>query len=301
MRVGVIGVGRMGKHHARVYRELGADLVGIADTNEQMAMEIAHQFQTKAFTNYESLLKQGLDAVSISVPTQYHNELTLAALAHGTNPLVEKPIADSVENAKKIIDAAKKAGLKLMVGHIERFNPVVLKLKEIIAEGILGNLIALSARRVGPFVERVKDVGIVLDIATHDIDIARYLVGTEPVEAFGKLRGIKHGMGDCAFIIMEFEKVTASIEVNWFTPHKVRTLVVTGTKGIAYADYMEQNIIIYNADWKMEPKVEKQEPLKLELQHFLDCIATGKEPLVTGEEGLKTLKIALEIENAYQS
>lgn len=297
MKVGVIGVGRMGKHHVRVYRELGADLVGVADTNQEMAREIADQFHTRVFTDYESLLKQRLDAVSIAVPTLYHNEIVLAALAHGANPLVEKPISDSVENARKIIAASKQAGLKLMVGHIERFNPVVLKLKEIISKGILGNLIALSARRVGPFVERVKDVGIVMDIATHDIDIARYLVETEPIEASGKLRAIKHKMGDCAFIIMEFEKVTASIEVNWFTPHKVRTLAVTGTKGIAYADYMEQNIVIYNADWKMEPKVEKQEPLKLELQHFLDCIATNKEPLVTGEEGLKTLEIALQIEN----
>jgi UDP-N-acetylglucosamine 3-dehydrogenase len=183
-----------------------------------------------------------------------------------------------------------------MIGHIERFNPAVSKLKEIIDEGIVGDLITLSSRRVGPFVERVTDVGIIVDIGTHDIDIARYVVGTEPVETFCKLRGIKHRKGDCAFIILEFEKVTASIELNWFTPHRVRSLVVTGTKGIAYADYSEQSVTIYNSGWKMEPKIRKEEPLRLELSHFLHCVETGEKPLISGEEGLKTLEIALNVE-----
>jgi len=209
---------------------------------------------------------------------------------------VEKPIADSIEKSREIISHARSSKVILMVGHIERFNPAVSKLKEIVDEGVLGDLITMSSRRVGPFVERVTDVGIIVDIGTHDIDIARYIVGSEPVETFCKLRGIKNRKGDCAFIILEFEKVTASIELNWFTPHRVRSLVVTGTKGIAYADYSEQSVTIYNSGWKMEPKIRNEEPLKLELSHFLHCVESGEKPLISGEEGLKTLEIALNVE-----
>lgn len=296
MKIGIIGAGTMGKLHARAYRELGVDLVGITDIDHKAAAEVANKHDTTAFDNYEHLLEQDLDAVSIATPTWTHNEIALKAISHNINLLIEKPIADTSEKAQEIIAHARSSRVILMIGHIERFNPVVKKLKEIIDEGILGELVTLSARRVGPFAERVKDVGIITDIGTHDIDIARYLVGTEPIEAFGKLRGIKHRRGDCAFIILDFEKVTASIEINWFTPHKVRSLVVTGTKGIAYADYMEQSVIIYNSDWKMEPKIEKDEPLLMELKHFLECVEQGKEPLITGEDGLRTLEIALKIE-----
>jgi len=296
MKVGVIGLGAMGRQHTRVYRELGAELLGIADIDEKLAGEIAGTYGTRAFTNYEQLLDQGLDAVSIVVPTFLHNEIAMKAISRNISVLVEKPIADTIEKSREIISHARASKVLLMVGHIERFNPAVQKLKEIIDEGVLGDLITLSSRRVGPFVERVKDIGIVVDIGTHDIDIARYIVGTEPVETFSKLRGIKHRKGDCAFIILEFEKVTASIELNWFTPHKVRNLVVTGTKGIAYADYAEQSITIYNSDWKMEPKIQSEEPLRAELSHFLHCVETGGIPLISGEEGLKTLEIALRVE-----
>lgn len=296
MKVGVIGVGSMGRHHPRVYRELGAELIGIADIDEKVAGEVASKYETRAFTNYEQLLDQGLDAVSIVVPTLLHNEIAMKAISRNINVLVEKPIADTIERSKEIISHARSSNVMLMIGHIERFNPAVSKLKEIIDEGIVGDLITLSSRRVGPFVERVTDVGIIVDIGTHDIDIARYVVGTEPVETFCKLRGIKHRKGDCAFIILEFEKVTASIELNWFTPHRVRSLVVTGTKGIAYADYSEQSVTIYNSGWKMEPKIRKEEPLRLELSHFLHCVETGEKPLISGEEGLKTLEIALNVE-----
>lgn len=296
MRVGVIGAGVMGKFHVRVYHELGVELVGVADINRNSAEEIANRYRTRAFTDYEELLGQGLDVVSIAVPTRLHSEVAVRAASHGVNMLVEKPIADSIDNAKKMIDVARKANLKLMTGHIERFNPAVQKLKEIIEEGVLGDLIVLSSRRVGPFAQRITDVGITMDMATHDIDIARYLTGSEPVEILAKSSKVKHQKGDCALMLIDFGYVTASIEVNWFTPHKVRTLVVTGTKGIAYADYIEQSVIIYNSSWKMEPKIEKDEPLRLELKHFLECVEQGKEPMITGEDGLKTLEIALKIE-----
>ncbi len=298
MRVGVIGAGVMGRHHARVYHELGADLVGIADIDIKKAQEVADKYQTKAFKKYAQLLEQGLDAVSVAVPSKLHSVVAVDVAEHGVNMLVEKPIADTMESGNKIIDVARKANVILMVGHIERFNPAVQKLVQIISEGVLGDLVVLSSRRVGPFVTRVKDIGITMDVASHDIDIARYLTNREPVEVLAKSINVKNKKGDCAIMILDFGRVTASIEVNWFTPHKVRSLVVTGTDGIAYADYIEQSVTIFNSSWKMEPKIEKGEPLRLELKHFLECVEQGKEPLISGEDGLRTLEIALKIERS---
>jgi len=296
MKVGIIGIGEMGENHVRVYHELGTEIVGVADLHEERVIKIANQYKTRAFTDYRELLSQGLDAVSITVPTASHREVALAALEQGVNLLVEKPIADSTTHGEEIVIAAEKAGLKLMVGHIERFNPVVRKLKDIIEQGTLGKVILLSAKRVGPFGLRVVDAGIITDLATHDIDIARYILAKEPVEVFTKLSGIRNKKGDCALIILDFGDVTASIEANWFTPQKVRTLVATGTEGIAYVDYIEQTLEIHNAGWKMIPRFTKGEPLKLELEHFLECIEFDRQPLVSGYEGLKTLEIALEAE-----
>ena len=151
MRVGVIGVGEMGQNHVRIYHELGAEIIGVSDLNEERVRKIASQHRTKAFTDYRELLNQKLDAVTIAVPTNEHKEVALAAIANRVNILVEKPIADSTAHAEEIIAAAEKAGLKLLVGHIERFNPVVGKLKEVIEQGTLGTVLLLSTRRVGPF------------------------------------------------------------------------------------------------------------------------------------------------------
>ena len=294
MRVGVIGVGNMGKNHPRVYVELGAELVGIADTDAENLRKIAAHHGVMAYSHYEELLNQGLDAVSIVVPTTLHKVVALAAIEKGINLLVEKPIADSVENAQDIIKAAEKYNVKLMVGHLERFNPAVRKMKQIIDDGILGKLVCISARRVGPFVPRISDVGIIVDVATHDIDIIRYLIGSECTSVYGRSTRYKNIKGDAAFVLLGFGDVSASVEVNWYTPHKIRVITVTGTEGVAYMDYIKQEIEIYHAEWKMIPKVDQAEPLKLELQHFLDCIKSNTEPLVSGYDGLKALEIAIE-------
>lgn len=301
MRVGVIGVGSMGQHHARVYKELGADLVGVADINRKRADEIAKRFGTQALYNYNDLLEKGLDAVSIAVPTVLHKEVALAVIDAGVNLLVEKPIADTVENAVEMITASERARLKLMVGHIERFNPAVQKLKDVIDKGVLGDLLVLAARRVGPFDPRIKDVGIIVDLATHDIDIAEYIIGREPVKIFAKLNRIRNEKGDCAVIVLDYGDVSASIEVNWFTPHKVRSLVITGTEGIAYVDYLEQTLTIHNARDVIAPEIMKEEPLKLELKHFLESIKADKKPMIDGEKGLKTLEVAIKIEKLCTS
>jgi UDP-N-acetylglucosamine 3-dehydrogenase len=230
MRVGVIGGGDMGKQHCRVYYELGVELVGVVDIDLEKAQILADQYKTKAYGDYNELLNQHLDAVSIASPTSEHKKVALSAIQSGVNLLIEKPIADSVQSAQEIISAAAKSGVKIMIGHIERFNPVITKLKEIIDEGVLGKLLCVSARRVGPFVSRIIDVGIIVDVATHDIDVIRYLVGNECTSVLARSTNYKNEKGDTAIILMGFGDVSASVEVNWYTPHKVRTMTVTGTK-----------------------------------------------------------------------
>jgi len=296
MRVGVIGTGNFGKQHVRVYSELGAELVGVADTDLEKARKIAAQYATKVYSDYKELLTQDLDAVSIAVPTIEHKQVALAAIQKGVNLLIEKPIADSIESAQEIITAAEACRVKLMVGHLERFNPAVRKLKQVIDDGILGKLVFISARRVGPFVPRISDVGIIVDVATHDIDIIRYFIGSECTSVFARSTRYKNVKGDAAIILMGFGDVSASIEVNWYTPHRIRTLAVTGTEGIAYLDYIKQELEIYSAERNMTPKIDKDEPLKLELEHFLDCIITDREPLTNGFEALKALEIAIKAE-----
>lgn len=292
IKVGVIGVGRMGRHHARIYSELpGCELVGVVDKNFEQAKKIGKLYNTPPYKDPAELDK--VDAVSIAVPTSLHKKIAMDFIKKGVHCLVEKPIASTVEEAKEMITEAGKNGVKLMVGHVERFNPAVTKLKEIVEKGGLGKLILISTRRVGPFVSRIRDVGIIIDSATHDIDIARYLVGKEPVNIFAKSGQVKSEKEDHAIVVLDFGDVAASIEVNWFTPHKVRSLVATGTEGIAYLDYIKQELEVYTSERRMVPRVNKEEPLKLELEHFLDCIKNNKKPLVDGQEGLKTLEVAL--------
>ena len=291
MKVGVVGLGAMGEHHVRVYSGLDCEIMGITDTDKGKK-RLAKKYKTSFYSDYTELIGH-VDVVSVAVPTLLHKEVALDFIKAGVHCLVEKPIAASLEEAEELIREAKKNNVKLMVGHIERFNPAVLKLKEIVDDNILGKLMIISTRRVGPFVSRIRDVGIIVDLATHDIDVACFLTGKEPADVYAKLGGFKHKKGDYAIIVLDFGTVTASIEVNWFTPQKVRNLVVTGSEGVAYLDYIKQDVTIHNAGCEMNQKINKEEPLKIELKHFMDCIENDKEPLVNGYNGLKVLEIAL--------
>ena len=297
LRVGVVGLGMMGQHHARVYSQLGYNLVGVVDADMKRAKETGEKYGASYYTDYSELISQ-VDAVSIVVPTTLHRQIATEFMGQGVHCLVEKPIASTLEEAQDMIRVAEENHVKLAVGHIERFNPAVQKLKEIIDEGTLGQLMIISTRRVGPFVPRIRDVGIIIDTATHDIDVARYLAGSEPVNVFSKAGRFQHPKEDHAIVVLDFGNTVASIEVNWFTPHKVRSLVATGSEGIAYLDYIEQELTVHNSQSTQVIKVEKGEPLKLELSHFLGCVRNGEKPLVDGTEGLRVLEIALEASKA---
>lgn len=292
IRVGVVGVGAMGQHHARIYSKLDCQLVGVADKNLKRAREVGERYGAEYCRDYEKLLNK-VEAVSIAVPTSLHRKVSMDFIRRGVHCLVEKPIATTVKEAREMIVEVEKRGAKLMIGHVERFNPAVAKLKKLVDGGALGKPIIVSTRRVGPHVPRIKDVGIIIDAATHDIDIVRYLLRREPVNVFAKFGRIQHEKEDHAIIVLDFGDVAASMEVNWFTPYKERTLVITGTKGIAHLDYIKQKVEIYSSRGKQTHLVKKEEPLKLELKHFLNCIKNDREPLVNGSEGLKTLEIAL--------
>ncbi|MEM3448583.1 MAG: Gfo/Idh/MocA family oxidoreductase [Nitrososphaerota archaeon] len=293
MRVGVVGLGTMGQHHVRIYSSLkDCEIVGIADVNPEVLKEVSEKYNVEPFTDYKLLMEKKPQAVSIAVPTSLHYEVASFFLDKGVHCLIEKPITKTLEEARGLVKLARDKNVKLMVGHIERYNPAVKKMKEIIEKGMLGKVLIINTRRVGPFAPRVVDVGIIIDLATHDIDVVRYLYGREPLKVHSKFGSIKHSQEDHAVLLLDFGEGAASIEVNWFTPHKVRTAVVTGTDGIAYLDYIEQSIVIYNSEWRMEPKVDKVEPLRAEIEHFLSCIKEDKEPLTSGEDGLKNLEVA---------
>lgn len=292
MRVGVVGLGNMGRNHARIYSSMSeCNLTAVADVDAEVAKLVGDQYKVESFTDYKLMVNK-VDAVSIAVPTSLHYEVASFFIKNGVHCLIEKPIAKTVREAEELVKLAEKHGVKLMVGHIERFNPAVRKMKEIIDKGMLGKILVINARRVGPFPPRIADVGIIVDLAIHDIDVLRYFYGREPSRVHAKYGSIKSNYEDHAVILLDFDEGAGCIEANWFTPHKVRTVVVTGTEGISYMDYIEQSIVLYNSQWKMEPKVEKEEPLKLELEHFVRCVKEDKEPLTSGEEGLKNLMVA---------
>jgi len=302
MQVGVIGVGTMGQNHVRVYSEMnGVELVGVSDINEGRVKKIAKSYHTTPYTDHIELLKQDLDAVSIVVPTTLHKNIAMDVIEYGANLFVEKPIADTPENADAIIEAANNAGLKLMVGHIERFNPAVIKLKEIIEKGLLGKIVSISARRVGPFNPRIRDVGIIIDLGVHDIDVMSYLYNKKISKVYavaGNGRGIYE---DRASILLHFDEECAGmIETNWLTPHKVRKLNVVGMEGVAYLDYLEQSLEMYSEKYTRKVKIEKKEPLKNELEHFIEVVSNGNQPSVKGDDGKRALQIAMCAMESYK-
>lgn len=309
----VIGIGNMGKNHARVYSELsGVNLVSIADVDER-SMEIARKLGCEFYSDYAEMLKsEDIDAISIAVPTKLHKKVALDCINAGKHVLVEKPIAESVDSAQKIISAAEKGRRVLMVGHIERFNPAVQKLKQIIRKGKLGEITSIIARRVGIFPPQIKDANVILDLAVHDIDVFGYLLEKQPLEVFAKAgRALNGTREDHAMILLNYGATTCLSHVNWITPVKIRNLAVTGTKGYAELNYISQDLKIYQSVYEraydsfgdfvvkfgmpqeMNIKVVKEEPLKVELGHFVSCVKNGSEPIASGRDALLALRLSL--------
>lgn len=302
LKVGVIGAGAMGKNHIRIYSEMpDVELAGISDIDKDLVESLAQQYDTKAYTDYKEMLASGLDAVSIVVPTKMHRQVATDAVESGAHVLVEKPIADTVENANAIIDKAKKNDRLVMVGHIERFNPAVIKLKEIINSGLLGKIVSISTTRVGPYNPRIRDVGVILDIGVHDIDVISYLYGRDVNQVYAVAGADIHSFEDHATIHMRYDhEFSGLVEVNWLTPHKVRKLTAVGVEGVAYLDYIDQTVELHDSGWVRKAKVENKEPLRNELEYFIDCINKGKQPSPSGTDGKHALKVSLAAISSYK-
>ena len=298
VKVGVVGVGNMGKHHARVYKELEKEikslkLVGVVDKNPDRAKAVGESLGVPYFTDYRELLRAGVDAVSVAVPTTLHKDIAVPFLKAGVDVLVEKPIASTAEEAEEMVRAAEESGRILMVGHIERFNPAVSKLKQLLGRGIIGRPLVFSAKRVGPYPPQIMDTDVVRDLAIHDIDVIYYLLD-EPKIRDVIVRGgsIIHprGLMDYAVVLMKMGDAIGVVEANWLTPYKVRRLSVVGEKGIADVDYREQSLRIYDKEFTIDVRVRKEEPLKAELRHFIDCVTKREKPLISGEQALEVLR-----------
>jgi len=318
MRVGVIGVGSMGQNHARVYSEI-ANLVGIADPDVKAGGSVSNRFNVSYYTDAKHLLKERLDAVSICVPTEHHARVALDVIEAGIPVLVEKPLATTVADAQRLVEAARRARLTLAVGHIERHNPAIAVVKGQLQEGQYGDLVTATARRVSSFPGRVRDVGVVMDLGVHDIDILRYLVGA-PVENVFAVGGRKvhAAFEDHANILLGFRNgVHGIIEVNWLTPMKVRRLALTCLKNFVEVDYTDQSVTVSSSTLgPLDPfnlyqiplehhaqtiHVRKEEPLRRELIDFLDAIKEGRPPLVTGEDAVETLRVAVAATESHRT
>ena len=306
--VGVIGAGSMGQNHVRVYDEVsGANLVGITDVDTERANKIAAEFGTTALS--QELLLEQADAVSIAVPTQFHHDVAAECFDSGVHTLIEKPIAPTAETAEEICQLASAAGVKLQIGHIERFNPAVQTLLDIVPEL---DVIAVSAERLGPPIEREIDDTVVLDLMIHDIDVVRSLLDEEPEDI--DTTGVESGRYATATI--EFDGGTIGrLTASRVTQQKTRQLVVTAQDCVVEIDYIDQSVEIhydsapeyverdgdvrYRHESVVErPVVENGEPLRAEIEAFLDAIRRNKEPVVTGEDGTDALRIARQIDEA---
>ncbi len=294
--VAVVGTGFWGKNHARAYKELeSTNLKAICDMNAERAQAIAKQFGVKAYTDSKEMLKdKEIEAVSICTWSTVLAQEALNALEAGKHVLVEKPMAADSKQAQKLLKTAEENGLHLTVGFLTRFIPGLQCIQESIANKKIGELVCATAKRVTQWPERIGDVGVIKDTAIHDIDVMHYLTGEDPIAVFAKTGNKRHRkFEDYAHIMLTYKDgKSAFIESNWLTPYKTRTLTVTGSDAIMKLDYMTQELSIEDANATLQPRYATVEPLKLELQHFAECITEKKKPIVTGIDGLKALKIA---------
>lgn len=317
-RVGVIGVGSMGRNHARVYHEMsGVDLMAVADADVERATSVGSLFGANPYSNFREMFdKECLDLVSVAVPTSMHYKVAEAVIERKVNLLIEKPLAWSEEEGHKIVRLAQEAGVMLGVGHVERFNPVISAMKHQLKQKILGQVFQIVIRRTGPFPERIKDTGVILDLAPHDIDLLHYLIGSGLVTiSIEAARFLHEAHEDTAVSLYRFaDGVIGVLIENWLSPTKVRDVTINGQKGTLVADLLNQDLYFYEnsctanlweslgifrgiAEGNMTRfHLVKGEPLRLELESFIRAFVNGEPFPVTGEDGLRALRGACHLE-----
>ncbi len=290
----VIGCGSWGRNHARVYRSLpGVTLAAVVDSDESTAKEIGELHHVPYFTDLEKVLAdQDIQVVDICTPTITHADIALSAIENGKNVLVEKPMTNTIKEAETLIRAAERKGVALTVGFVERFNPAVREASRLAAAGEIGDRILAHTRRVSRSPGRIGDVGVVKDLAIHDLDIVSHLLGGDPEYVMAVTGRIRHNFEDYANISLVYKGYrNAFVETNWLTPRKVRTLTLTGTEGIISVEYITQQITIENDERSLQPFLPFREPLFEELKSFTDHVAKGTGLEVTGDDGLRALML----------
>ena len=298
MRVGVVGVGYLGQHHARIYSEIPeTNLVGVVDINQERAREIAKRYSTTPYYDYRDLFGK-IDAVSIVVPTVLHRLIAGHFIKEGINILIEKPVTTTLEEARELMEMANKKKVILQVGHIERFNSAVIELSKIIDRPVF-----IDCYRMGPYTNRNTDVGVVLDLMIHDIDIVMSIVKSKvtKISAFGYQ--VFSRQEDIANSQIVFENgCIANLTASRITRKKIRRLEITEVDAFISIDYLEQELAVYKKTITSAPPIlmekpvmQKGEPLRFELEHFARCVKNGERPLVGLEEGKNALEVALKI------
>ncbi len=315
MKAAVIGAGVMGMNHARVYAEMDdVDLVAVADPSMEACARIARIYRPEVYGDYRTMLeRERPDIVSVAVPTALHVEVACDTMSRGIHVLVEKPLALTVEEGRVIIDAARQFGVKLSVGHLERFNPAIIELRRRLREEELGRIFQVQARRVSPFPGRIQDVGVILDLATHDVDVIRHLLGSEVDRVYAETAQMAHAsQEDLLSATLRFSSgVIGVLDVNWLTPTKVRQLAVLGEGGMYLTDYLTQDVYWYKNTaitdtWNslstfrgategdmVKIHFDKREPLRAELDSFVAAVRDDLEPDVDGMDALVAVDLSL--------
>lgn len=301
INVAVIGVGHLGQHHARIYSQLhDIKLVGVVDSDINRANQIAQQYHTKAYPTIEQLLNhEQVNAVSVVVPTSAHFNIAQFFLNKGIHCLVEKPITASLNEATELVQISNQEKLVLQVGHVERFNVAVRELSKLLNQPRF-----IESHRLAPFDPRVKDVGVVLDLMIHDLDIILAVVASPivAIEAVGVAVLTNHE--DIANAHIKFENgCIANVTASRVSPDKMRKIRIFQSDAYFSLDYALPELEVYRKVLQnnkpvieyQKVNVEKQEPLRLELESFLSCVRAGKKPIVSGEHGRDALELALEI------
>ena len=311
--VGVIGVGSMGQHHARIMASLpGVRFAGIAEPDTQQAAAIASQHGVDAFEDYRHLLDT-VDAVTIAAPTPLHHAIGTECLRHGVHVLMEKPLASDVVQAVDLAKAAQETGLVLQVGHVERFNPTFIELVKVLAKE---RLLALEARRLSPFVQRAADVSAVFDLMVHDIDLVLELVASPvaDIQAMG-IRARVPCMDHVSAHLLFDNGTVASLTASKISQQKVREITAICEGSVVQADLLARTVVVHRqatSDYRTENErvlyrqeglveqvyVPLVEPLYAELAHFVECVRSQQQPQVGAEDAIRVLELAEAIEQA---
>ncbi len=321
INIAVLGLGYMGQNHARILASMpGVKLVAVCDLDRSKSRELGDKYKAKHYQDFLHLIDHELlNAIFICLPTTLHYKASKHALKKKIAVFIEKPISDSINQAKDLIQISVKNNIQIMIGHIERFNPVVQEIKKRIDSGELGKIFYIHTQRFSPPPARIQDVSVIVDLATHDVDIINYLLGEEPTRIYAESRKTFHKYEDLTSAILRFKSgLMGLVEVSWLHPTKIRSISITGENGMYQANYITQELFFYKQkekilkrgsvplpeqNWAEVIKIafESKEPLQIELEAFINSLKTKSQMPVSAREGLNALVLTQKISKSGET